>query len=103
MILKSISARRPAMKAVALWCIAWVSAPLHSLPLLANPCGGTVTSGSAHINTGPGNVTVQQQSQRAVINWQQFSNSQGETTTFVQPNSSSATLNRVTGGQASHL
>ncbi|MEZ0298086.1 MAG: choice-of-anchor Q domain-containing protein, partial [Candidatus Methylacidiphilales bacterium] len=72
--------------------------------LRANPSGGTVVGGSATItNPGAGQVTVNQSSQRAVVNWQQFSIKQGETTTFVQPSSSSATLNRVTGGQMSQL
>jgi filamentous hemagglutinin family protein len=81
----------------------WVALPLETLPLMANPSGGTVTGGTANIGGGPGNVTVNQSSQRAVINWRDFSIQQGETTTFVQPGSSSATLNRVTGGQMSQL
>ncbi|MEZ0296903.1 MAG: filamentous hemagglutinin N-terminal domain-containing protein [Candidatus Methylacidiphilales bacterium] len=74
-----------------------------NLPLLANPSGGTVAGGTANITTGPGNVTVNQSSQRAVVNWQQFSINHGETTTFAQPNSQAATLNRVTGGQMSQI
>ncbi|MEZ0298990.1 MAG: filamentous hemagglutinin N-terminal domain-containing protein [Candidatus Methylacidiphilales bacterium] len=74
------------------------------LPLMANPSGGTVAGGSVTIASGPGGtVTVNQSSQKAVVNWQNFSIQQGETTTFVQPNSSSATLNRVTGGQMSQI
>ena len=69
----------------------------------ANPSGATVTGGSANVTSGPGQVTVNQSSQRAVINWQQFSINRGETTTFVQPGSSSATLNRVTGNQMSQI
>ncbi|PTY01552.1 hypothetical protein DB346_12440 [Verrucomicrobia bacterium LW23] len=86
------------------WCMFWVAMPLHlPLPLLANPSGGTVVGGSANISGGPGQTTVNQSSQRAVINWRDFSIKKGETTTFVQPNSSSATLNRVTGPAASHI
>ncbi|PTY06080.1 hypothetical protein DB346_01555 [Verrucomicrobia bacterium LW23] len=82
------------------WLIVWIALP----PLVwANPSGGTVTTGSAQINGGAGHLTVNQSSQRAVIRWNSFSNNAGETTTFVQPNSSSATLNRVTGGSASQL
>ncbi|MEZ0298528.1 MAG: beta strand repeat-containing protein, partial [Candidatus Methylacidiphilales bacterium] len=84
------------------WCVAWMLVPLH-LPvvLLANPNGGTVTGGSATISSsGPGQpsqVTVTQTSNRAVVNWNGFSVAKGETTTFVQPSSRSAILNRVTG------
>ncbi|MCF4165180.1 filamentous hemagglutinin N-terminal domain-containing protein [Zavarzinia compransoris] len=68
---------------------------------LANPTGGTVTGGSATIATRPGTVTVRQGSDRAVIEWQDFSVDAGETTRFVQPSASSVTLNRVTGDNAS--
>jgi len=37
---------------------------------------------------------------RAIINWNTFNIGAGETTTFVQPNSSSVALNRVTAGSA---
>jgi filamentous hemagglutinin family protein len=67
----------------------------------ANPTGGVVASGNAIITTAPGVVTVTQQTNTAVINWQTFSINNGETTKFVDPSSSSATLNRVLGGQMS--
>ena len=77
--------------------------PSYLPPVLANPSGGTVVGGAATISTGPGQVTVRQGSDRAVVNWGSFSIRQGETTTFVQPSSRSAVLNRVTGGGASQL
>jgi large exoprotein involved in heme utilization and adhesion len=65
---------------------------------MANPLGGSVAGGSATIGgTGTANVTVNQSSQTAVINWNSFNINSGETTQFVQPNSSSSVLNRVTG------
>ncbi len=67
----------------------------------ANPAGGQVTGGSANINTSPGNVTVKQLSNQAIINWKSFSIRNGETTSFIQPSSSSTILNRVTGGSTS--
>jgi filamentous hemagglutinin family protein len=68
----------------------------------SNPTGGAVTAGSASI-AGQGTSTVQinQASNTAIINWQTFSIGSGELTKFVQPSSSSATLNRVLGGQTS--
>ena len=62
------------------------------------PTGGTVVGGSASIGGTGGNVTVNQSSQRAIINWTTFNIGAGTTTTFVQPDSSSVVLNRVTGG-----
>jgi filamentous hemagglutinin family protein len=67
----------------------------------ANPTGGSVAAGCASINTCPGTVTVYQQSNVAVINWQSFSINAGEVTSFVQPCFNSAVLNRVCGGQTS--
>ncbi|MFA5123188.1 filamentous hemagglutinin N-terminal domain-containing protein, partial [Zavarzinia sp.] len=67
----------------------------------ANPTGGTVAAGSASIASAPGTVTVEQSSQRAVIDWQDFSIGGGETTRFIQPGPDSVTLNRVTGSNAS--
>ncbi|MEZ0300133.1 MAG: MBG domain-containing protein [Candidatus Methylacidiphilales bacterium] len=90
-------------KSLVVWCVAWMALPLH-LPLLnANPSGSSVQSGSASVTSGPGTVQVNQTSQRAVIHWNDFSIRQGETTTFVQPNAKSATLNRVTGSSVSRL
>jgi filamentous hemagglutinin family protein len=67
----------------------------------ANPTGGQVAAGSASINSVPGTVTINQQSNIAIINWKTFSIASGELTKFIQPSSSSAALNRVTGGQMS--
>ncbi|MEZ0297723.1 MAG: beta strand repeat-containing protein [Candidatus Methylacidiphilales bacterium] len=70
----------------------------------ANPSGGNVQGGSATISSSaPGQVTVNQTSDRAVVNWGSFSINKGETTTFVQPGAKSAVLNRVTGGSASQI
>jgi filamentous hemagglutinin family protein len=65
---------------------------------VANPLGGSVVGGSAAIaGTGTASVTVNQSSQNAVINWNSFNIGAGEKTQFVQPNSTSTVLNRVTG------
>ena len=70
---------------------------------LANPTGGTVSAGSATINTSGSKVTVTQGSQNAAINWQNFSIGSGESVVFVQPNASSVALNRVTGSDPSSI
>jgi filamentous hemagglutinin family protein len=67
---------------------------------MAGPNGGTVVGGGATIQgQGSGSVTINQSSQNAIINWNTFNISKGETTTFNQPNSASTALNRVIGGQ----
>ena len=70
----------------------------------ANPTGGAVAAGSANIvGQGTNTVTVNQNSNTTIINWQTFSINAGELTKFVQPSSSSAALNRVLGGQTSFI
>ena len=70
--------------------------------LQANPSGGAVASGSASISgQGTSAVTINQASNTAIINWQTFSIGRGESTKFIQPSSTSATLNRVLGGGTS--
>lgn len=72
-----------------------------SIIVSASPVGGTVTSGTANISQN-GNVTnINQSSQKASINWQDFSIKSNETVNFNQPSSSSITLNRVIGNEKS--
>ena len=57
-----------------------------------------LSAGRDHPGRGTGSVTINQSSQRAIINWSTFNIGSGETTRFIQPNSSSVALNRVIGG-----
>ncbi|HEY5082137.1 MAG TPA: filamentous hemagglutinin N-terminal domain-containing protein, partial [Bauldia sp.] len=66
---------------------------------LANPAGSSVVAGTAAVaGEGTASVVVTQSTNKAIINWQSFDIGTGESTQFVQPSSSSVTLNRVTGG-----
>jgi filamentous hemagglutinin family protein len=65
------------------------------------PTGGTVTAGQASIQSQGNALTVNQQSQRAAINWQSFSIGNGASVTFRQPDAGSVTLNRVVGNERS--
>ncbi len=71
-------------------------------PLSANPVGGTVTQGSASFNTQGSQLTIQT-SDRAFINWQSFNIGAGETTTFVQPSSSSLVWNQINDPNPSQI
>lgn len=93
--------RRMALLASTAIGIVLFGAPLA--PARANPNGGTVVGGGATIDSAPGSVTVRQTTNRAVIDWQDFSIGNGESTTFEQPGRSSVTLNRVTGDNASTI
>ena len=69
----------------------------------ANPVGGTVSAGSANIVTSSKKVDINQQSNKAVIDWRGFDIAPDETTAFHQPSASSLTLNRVNSGSASNI
>ncbi|HWJ68792.1 MAG TPA: filamentous hemagglutinin N-terminal domain-containing protein [Sphingobium sp.] len=66
--------------------------------------GGKVVAGAAQIATGQqGQTSVTQSTTKAVIEWQDFSVAQGDLLRFVQPDSKSITLNRVTGDRPSRI
>ncbi|WP_418185769.1 GLUG motif-containing protein [Aliarcobacter vitoriensis] len=69
--------------------------------LYSAPSGGTVVSGNATINQNGNTTNINQSSQKASINWQDFSISKNETVNFNQPNANSITLNRVIGNEKS--
>ncbi|MEN7538773.1 filamentous hemagglutinin N-terminal domain-containing protein, partial [Aurantiacibacter flavus] len=68
----------------------------------ALPQGGAVAGGQVAIDTPDANhMTITQSSDRAIVNWQSFSVGEGSTVKVVQPDVSSALLNRVTGDATS--
>jgi len=72
--------------------------------LAGGPTGGKVAVGSATITTPSSTQTVvDQTSQKALINWNSFSVPTGSSITFDQPNTTSLTVNRVLGPNASAI
>jgi filamentous hemagglutinin family protein len=70
----------------------------------ANPQGGNVINGQATIQQEtPSTLLIQQTSDKAFIEWNSFSIGESETTRFIQPGSSSVSVNRVTGGDPSQI
>ncbi|MCT7517396.1 beta strand repeat-containing protein [Aliarcobacter cryaerophilus] len=69
--------------------------------LYGAPSGGVVTSGNATINQVGNTTNINQSSQKASINWQDFSIKSHESVNFNQPNANSITLNRVIGNEKS--
>jgi len=63
----------------------------------ARPQGGQVVAGSASIAQNPALTSVQQSSDRAVVDWRSFNIGRDHTVQFQQPSAASITLNRVTG------
>jgi len=70
--------------------------------LWANPSDPSVVAGEAVFSSQGGTLQVNT-SDRAIINWKDFSIKPGETTRFIQPSKTSAVLNRVTGGELSSI
>jgi filamentous hemagglutinin family protein len=70
--------------------------------LNAQPKNHSVVSGDAKVSQD-GNLMEINVSDRAILNWEEFSIQLGETTRFIQPSTSSAVLNRVTGAQMSEI
>lgn len=69
----------------------------------AAPNGGNVVSGSATINQNANNTNITQHTDKAIINWNSFNVNANERVNFIQPNSSSVVLNRVTGNSPSSI
>ena len=90
-------------KLLTLSCVTLFSYTIFINPLYANPQNGVVIAGGATINQSPGLTQINQSTDKAIINWQGFSIDTNEHTHFQQPSSSSITLNRVTGNQASRI
>ncbi len=69
-----------------------------SLPALGLPEGGQVVNGQVNIGSPlNGQMTIQQLTDHAIINWNAFGINASEMLRFVQPSQLSAILNRVTG------
>ncbi len=100
--------RRPARAA---WSAGWGAALLATtaitpLPAFAQsapvlPQSGSFFAGAGTIATAGSRLTVEQSSQRGIVDWSSFSIGAGGTVRF--ENGAGATLNRVTGGDASSI
>lgn len=79
-----------------------VSALIAGTTLIhAAPSGGVVKSGNANISQSGSVTNITQSTNKASINWQNFSIGASETVNFNQPNINAITLNRVVGNEKS--
>ncbi|MFC6327219.1 two-partner secretion domain-containing protein [Alloalcanivorax gelatiniphagus] len=69
----------------------------------AGPTGGEVVRGDASITPNGVETIINQLSNKAVINWNDFSIDPGELVKFIHQANSDVTLNRVTGGTVSQI
>ncbi|MBA2588120.1 MAG: filamentous hemagglutinin N-terminal domain-containing protein, partial [Alphaproteobacteria bacterium] len=70
---------------------------------VAQPVGASVVAGQAQVAASGATTIVNQSSNKAIINWQDFSVGAGATVQFNQPNASAITLNRVIGSNLSTI
>ncbi|ECR8416772.1 filamentous hemagglutinin N-terminal domain-containing protein [Salmonella enterica] len=79
---------------------------LFPVVALANPdlpTGGQIVGGQGSISTSGNQMTIHQQTQNMATNWHSFDVGQNNTVQFIQPDSSSVALNRVTGASGSQI
>jgi hypothetical protein len=67
------------------------------------PSGAKLVGGSASVSTTGNTLNVNQTSNRAAIEWNQFNVGSDARVNFNQPSASSVTLNRVVGGDPSQI
>ena len=108
--LRGYRVRLGLLRGLSLACAVSIHMPVaHAeLPQICVSCAnGTVNSfvgsGSATMVTAGNNMTVNQTSAHATLNWQSFNISSGNSVNFVQPDSSSIALNRIYQGSASQI
>jgi filamentous hemagglutinin family protein len=96
---------------VASFALSWIltsTANAQAPPAINQlPTGGTVVRGTATINqtatAQAAAMTVNQTSQRAVVNWNTFNIGSNASVNFVQPNAQAITLNRVSDSNPSQI
>jgi filamentous hemagglutinin family protein len=74
-----------------------------SLSSKAELADGHIEHGTVSISAMDAITTIKQESDRAILRWNSFNVNAGETVKFVQPSSTAAILNRVTGGSVSTI
>ncbi|QIM47684.1 filamentous hemagglutinin N-terminal domain-containing protein [Pusillimonas sp. DMV24BSW_D] len=67
------------------------------------PSGGQVVGGQASISQNAGHMQINQQTDRAIINWQSMNIGTNAAVNFNQPGASSVALNRVVAGGATEI
>ena len=71
--------------------------------LLSGPEGGVVMGGAGSITQSASLTTIQQNSQNMAIDWQSYNLDVNERVQYIQPNSSSLSLNNILSNSASTI
>ena len=94
---------KPAMRVISiLVCALTVLSPSG---LLAGtlPTGAAVKAGAVAISTSGNTMTIDQATQKAIVNWDTFNIGASNVVNVNQPNAQAAMLSRVVGGSASEI
>ncbi len=104
-ILGAIRGARLLVNVISLFVVISYCSVLFAAGIPANtlPTGGQVSVGQAAIQQNGASMNINQSSQNAIINWQQFNIGSQAGVRFNQPNSASATLNRVLSSNPSQI
>lgn len=76
---------------------------LFNIPVYAAPNGANVVHGDVNISQSGSNTVINQNTDKAIINWNSFDINKGESVLFNQNSSSSVILNRVTNGMPTNI
>ncbi len=76
---------------------------LFNIPVYAAPNGANVVYGDVNISQSGSNTVINQNTDKAIINWNSFDVNKGESVLFNQNSSSSIILNRVTSGLPTNI
>ncbi len=76
---------------------------LFNIPVYAAPNGANVVHGNVNITQSGSSTIINQNTDKAIINWNSFDINKGESVLFNQNSSSSIVLNRVTNGLPTNI
>ena len=76
---------------------------LFNIPVYATPNGANVVHGNVNITQSGSSTVINQNTDKAIINWNSFDINKGESVLFNQNSSSSIVLNRITNGLPTNI
>ncbi|MGE0832913.1 MAG: filamentous hemagglutinin N-terminal domain-containing protein, partial [Simkaniaceae bacterium] len=88
---------------IARFCLYVLLFLLPVTTILAKPKKHEVVSGEVSVSSQNTTTTIHQQTDKAIIQWEEFSINQGEKVHFSQPSKKAAILNRVMGQKPSEI
>ena len=90
---------------LSVWCILMLAFSPAAFAIDPNqlPTDGRVVSGAGSIGTAGNQMTVTQNTQNMIVNWNTFNIGSQAGVNFVQPNAQATALNRVLSADPSHI